>query len=426
LAPLLHRLRFLRAQSLQSFRFAFQAILSQKLRSTLTLLGIIAGVATVIAMVSLVVGFNRKIVEAFSTFGTSPIVIQKYDFDQQREDGVFKKRRDLTLEDSDAITRLLPLAAYVSPERAEGVGLETTVKSPKGKEMQSGKIVGAYPSCAYAQHYSTADGRFMTDADVRHGARICVLGATAAKTLFPGTDPILQDVYIRSAAFKVVGVLEAKGKTLGEDPDALLLIPLTAFDELLPQVKNNDGETLWINVVPHDPSETEALKEQCRSLLRSRRGLKTGDLDDFQINASEGALKSLQTIINGIAAVMIFIASIALVVAGVGVMNIMLVSVTERTREIGVRKAMGATRKDIAAQFLVEAVALTSVGGGLGIVLGLSVAGLVRLILDFPAAAPLWSVLVGFGVSTAVGLTFGLWPAMRAARKDPIEALRYE
>jgi putative ABC transport system permease protein len=425
-SSLLQRLLSVRAQILQSLRFALQAIAAQKLRSTLTLLGIIAGVATVIAMVSLVVGFNRKVIEAFQTLGASRLIIHKYDYGEQNENGVFKKRKNIELADSEAIQRLVPQAAHVSPERAEVVGTETTVKSPKGKELQSGQIVGGYSAFTFAQDFNVADGRFITDADVRHGARICVLGASAARTLFPGSDPIFQDVYIRGVGFKVVGVFVAKGKMLGNDPDSILVIPLTTFDELLPQVKNGDGETLWINVVPHDPSDAEALRDQCSAIMRSRRGLKTGSPDDFQITTSESDLKSLQSIIDGIAAVMLFIASIALVVAGVGVMNIMLVSVTERTREIGIRKAMGATRKDIAAQFLVEAVALTGVGGGLGIILGLSVAGLVKLVFDFPAAAPLWSVLLGFGVSTIVGLTFGLWPAMRAARKDPIEALRYE
>jgi putative ABC transport system permease protein len=201
---------------------------------------------------------------------------------------------------------------------------------------------------------------------------------------------------------------------------------MPVFDALFPEVKNGSGDTLHIATVPRDPARVQEMTDQEVAVLRQRRGLKANQDNDFAIYTADESLETFRQITGSIAAAMIFIAAIALLVGGVGIMNIMLVNVTERTREIGVRKALGATRKDIAAQFLVEAVALTGLGGGLGIAAGLGVAMAVRLVFDFPAAAPLWSIALGFGISTAIGLGFGLWPAVKAARQDPIEALRYE
>ncbi|HEX9967824.1 MAG TPA: ABC transporter permease [Solirubrobacterales bacterium] len=415
----------LRLSWTENVRFALGAMRAQKLRTFLTLLGVVAGVATVIMMVSFVAGFDRSVTRAFSSFGTHLVQFQKFEPrfgpDDNREEE--RNRRDLTLEDAAALKRLATLAAAVSPERY----LFPPAEVRAGREIANGPaLAGVTPDYPLANYSFVQDGRFLIDADVRHAARVAVLATDPADALFPRQDPIGRRISIDGRDFEVVGVLEKKGSFLGGSGDNLVLIPISTFDELFPQVRDGGGDTIHIATVPRRPADYDALIEQETAILRARRKLRSNQENDFATFTSMGMLRNFRQITGGVAAVMILIAAIALVVGGVGVMNIMLVNVTQRTREIGLRKALGATRRDIAIQFLAEAVTLTGVGGGLGIAIGLGAALLARLALDFQAAAPLWSVALGFGVSTAVGLTAGLWPAVKAARQDPIEALRYE
>lgn len=409
---------------LENVRFALKAMREQKLRSFLTLLGVTVGVATVIMMVSFVVGFDRQVTAAFTAFGTHLVQFQKF---EPRFGGRIpeeeRNRRDLTIEDAEALKRLARHAKAVSQERY--LFGNPVVKAGR-REAIGAVIVGTNPDYAEANVHFTQDGRFLSDADVRHGARVCVIGPDLADTLFPLLDPVGRAITVDGRAYQVIGVFESKGSFFGGTNDSHLAIPITAFDEQYPHIKNGGGDTIHIATVPRRPEDYEALIEEETAILRARRGLRPGQPNDFAVFTSAGQLRQFQQITGGVAAAMLVIAGIALLVGGVGVMNIMLVNVTQRTREIGVRKAVGATRRDIARQFLVEAVTLTGVGGALGIGLGFGVAYLVRATLSFQAAAPAWAVTLGFGVSTVVGLVFGMWPALRAARADPIEALRYE
>jgi putative ABC transport system permease protein len=419
-------MRLFRVPWTENVGFALGAMRAQKLRSFLTLLGVMAGVATVIMMVSFVVGFNNQVTAAFTAFGTHLVQFQKFEPrfggpggppEEQRN------RRDLTIEDARALRRLSTLVAAVSQERY--IFSDVTVKAGQ-EEANSPILLGTNPDYSPANTHFVQDGRFLTDADLAHGGRVCVIGVDVADALFPHRDPIGQLLTLNGRAYEVVGLFEKKGSFFGGSNDNFVAIPITAFDDQFPEVKNGGGDTIHIATVPKRAEDYEALIEEETAILRARRGLRPNQPNDFAIFTSEGQLKSFQQITGGVAAAMIVIAAIALVVGGVGVMNIMLVNVTQRTREIGLRKALGATRRDIATQFLMEAVTLTGVGGALGIGLGLGAALAARLAFAFQAAAPPWSVLLGFGVSTAVGLIFGMWPALKAARQDPIEALRYE
>jgi putative ABC transport system permease protein len=419
------RLQLFKVPWTENVGFALTAMRSQKLRSFLTLLGVVAGVATVIMMVSFVVGFNNQVVKAFTAFGTHLVQFQKYEprFGGGGVPEEQRNRKDLTIEDAEALKRLSTLVAAVSTERYKFAG--TIVRAGR-EEANAPLVLGTNPDYSVANTHFVQDGRFLTDADLKHAARVCVIGTDVADALYPHRDPLDQELTLNGRAYRVVGLFEKKGSAFGGSNDNFVAIPISTFDDQFPERKNSGGDTIHIATVPKRAEDYDALIEEETAILRVRRGLRPGQPNDFAIFTSVGQLQNFQQITGGVAAAMLVIAGIALLVGGVGVMNIMLVNVTQRTREIGLRKALGATRRDIAIQFLMEAVTLTGVGGALGIAVGLGVALLARVLFDFQAAAPPWSIALGFSVSTAVGLVFGMWPALKAARQDPIEALRYE
>jgi putative ABC transport system permease protein len=410
---------------LENMRFALGAMRAQKLRSFLTLLGVMAGVATVIMMVSFVVGFNNQVTASFTSFGAQLVQFQKFEprFNGPERPEEERNRRDLTYEDALALKRLSKLVKAVSAERY--LFMNTTVKAGRN-EANGPTVFGGIPDYCEANVHFVQDGRFISDADVLHAARVAVIGTDVADALWPQRDAINEELTLNGRAYQVIGIFEHKGGFMGGSNDNFVAIPITSFDDQFPQIKNGHGDTIHIATVPKRPEDYHALIEEETAIMRARRGLKASQENDFATFTSVGQLKQFQAITGGVAAAMLVIAAIALLVGGVGVMNIMLVNVTQRTREIGLRKALGATRRDIATQFLVEAVTLTGVGGALGIAFGLGAAFIARATLQFQAAAPVWSIVLGFGVSSAVGLVFGMWPAVKAARQDPIEALRYE
>jgi putative ABC transport system permease protein len=411
----------------ENVRFARIALASHKLRSSLTVLGIVIGVTTVIAMVSIIEGFNNNIIKNFQSFGATLVQFQKFDprFGPGERDDSQRQRKNLTYEDAIALKRLCPSMLAVSPERytfsGEGPSIDVTYN---GEEATPDTLAGVTEDFTTANNHFVGEGRFIGAGDVLRSAPVMVIGRGVADSLFPHSDPVGKIVTLAGRKYQVIGVMEKQGATMFESTDSHVFMPLTTFDSHFPQIKRDRGVN--IATVPKRPDLVDEIVEEGTAVLRVRRKVPFNKPSDFGIMTPDKLIGNFRAITGGITLAMIFISSIALLVGGVGVMNIMLVSVTERTREIGIRKAIGAVRRDIVQQFLTEAMTLSGIGGAIGVALGLTIALVVRKISPLPTTTPLWSIVVGLVVSISIGLFFGIYPAYKAARLDPVDALRYE
>jgi len=407
----------------ESVRLALKAILSHKLRSILTTTGVMIGVMTVIGMLALIDGLNRKITSQLTSIGTNIFYVQKRGWILNREEmQAAKGRKNLTLEDAEAVSQQVQSAQRVAPMLS---GLATVRYS--GEILDGVEIVGTTPEYQYITEFKIENGRQLTSADLNQNRQVSLIGKTVAEQLFGSANPVGNSIFIGQNRFEIIAVLQAKGELFGNDLDNIIIIPISTYIKLISgPISIRGRESVTIIVEPESPEQIETTRNEIVSLLRKRRNVKPYDENDFSINTAEQLLETYRNITSGVFGLMIGVTALSLVVGGIGIMNIMLVSVTERTREIGIRRAVGAKRKDILRQFLIEAIVLSCVGGVIGMCLGFVLAVLVSQIVNLPAAVTWWSILLGFGFSVLVGIFFGWYPASRAASMNLVDSLHYE
>jgi putative ABC transport system permease protein len=398
---------------------ALDTLRTHKFRSLLTVLGVLIGTTTVIVVASIIAGLDTQLVQAAEQFGTRVVWVYKLQMGTPhrltREE---RLRKPLSYDDAMAIKEECPAVEEVSV--ALFSGLEEF--GFKGREMAGAQFMGVDANYLAIANSSLADGRFFTQTDDLHRREVTVIAANVVEQLFQHEDPVGKSIVVDGHTLEVIGTLNKFKGFLGDSPDDRdIFIPYWTYKKLYPAAKDHFVSALAAR------GQLDEAQDEIRGLLRRRRHVKPSDPDNFGISTAESLITEFRQIIGTVGLVMVVISSIGLLVGGIGVMDIMLVSVTERTREIGVRKAVGARQRDIAWQFLLEAVVLTGSGGLIGIAIGWLLSFMIRMMVpSLPSTVPLWSVVAGFVVSTSVGLFFGLWPALKAARLDPITALRYE
>jgi putative ABC transport system permease protein len=396
---------------------ALGALRANKLRSFLTLLGTIVGVTAVIAIISLIQGMNAYVSNALMSQGANVFTIDKFGFIISEEE--FRnaiKRKDLTVGDAEAVAALSRSAAFVKAENERGD--DVRLGATRLRRIPIKGVAGDY---AEVDRSELHEGRHLTQNDMTRRRTVAVLGYEVWEKLFDNRPAVGQEVRIGDFKYLVVGVAAKKGSVFGQSQDNYVIVPLSAWQKVY-----GARGSITIGVAAVDEASFELAQDEARAILRARRGVAPGKDDDFGIVTAEMFMDLYRNFTSAAFIVLVGVAGLSLVVGGIVIMNIMLVSVTERTREIGIRKALGARRRDVLLQFLVEAATLSLTGGAIGVLLGISLALLVAAISPLPAAVSWVAILLGLGMSTGIGLLFGIYPAARAARLDPIVALRFE
>ena len=417
--------RLLRIAALwEAFLVATGSLRANKLRPALTLVGIVVGVSAVIAVVTIIKGLDQTVATTFSSQGSTVFTVSKRPrVITSREDFIkFNKRKDVTQDDAEAIFRLCSVCyrTGIAANAAQAV---------KHKDQKSDNVFirGVTPTAMFDIDAVTIDaGRIWTESEGATAREICVVGADILQNLFGGAEPdraVGQEVHIAGRPYLIIGVLQPLGKILGFSRDNIIYIPYSTY-----QKNFGAHESLVVFVKTASAEQLEETEDQVRTIMRNRRGKIFTDEGDegFALETQDVFLDLYGKATSNIYLVTVLVASLSLFVGGIVVMNIMLVSVTERTKEIGIRKAIGARRKDILTQFLIEAVTVTATGGAIGVLTGFALAYIISALIGFPLLINGWSVILGVGLSSAVGIVSGLWPAWRAARLHPIEALRAE
>jgi putative ABC transport system permease protein len=402
----------------ETFRLSLDALRAHKLRSFLTLLGVILAVTTLVAVMSVVAGLNFYVADRVANLGANVYVVDRFGIITSEVEWVKAQKRPLvTLEEFQWVRDHVK-----SAERVAAAGWVNIDMRYNGVLLENTRVMGASADYAELRNIGLASGRYITEADDRHHSPICVIGADVAKKFFPNVDPIGRTIRAGTHSYQVVGVAEAIGSAFGQSQDNFMLIPLVTY------YKEWHTQADWLAIFVQAPS-TEmipASEDEVRMLMRAHRHLDWDTKDNFAILGSDSIMALWKDLTGNLFGVAMALTGVFLVVGGIVIMNIMLASVTERTREIGIRRSLGARKKHIILQFMTESAVLAAVGGIIGIVLAYGIVALGRATTSIPMRTPLSAVIISLAVSTCVGLFFGIYPAMRAARLDPIEALRAE
>lgn len=411
-----------RASNLQfteAVSIATSSLWAHKLRSVLTLIGVVIGVAAVIAVVSLIHGANRYVATKVFNLGADVFGLAKQPSIITNVDDFleFQKRKRLTMEDYESVRDLCKSCKEVGASLGGRVEIRSGLNSLKDTNLRAWT-----PQMPELYDVDLIEGRHLTEADLRTAAPVCVIGTDIVENLLPGVDPVGKEIRWNNVSCQVIGVGKKEGSSLGTSLDNWIILPLTTYLKEF----GSQQDSLRITSRAGSATRIQDSVDEVRQIMRGRHHLAYGVKDDFAIETSDSFLSLWKDISQSFFLVTIAIASISLVVGGIVIMNIMLVSVTERTREIGIRKAMGARRSDILLQFLIESSTMAVIGGAIGVILGVLVAKIVSIVSPLPSAVQIWSVLGGLAVALSVGLFFGTYPASKAAKLDPVEALRSE
>lgn len=401
----------------ESIKMALDGMVSNKLRTFLTLLGIIIGVGAVIAMVSLGFGVKENIKENISKLGSNLLMVSSGGRTASGARLAAGEGARLTFDDMQAIAKQVDGIAGIS------ASVNTSYQLVAGNQNWTSRVEGTTPSNFAIQNYELEDGRLFTERDMNSRARVAVIGKTVADNLFPGDNPVGQIMRVKKAPFQVIGVLKSKGSSgMGQDQDDIVVMPLTTAQNRMMGITHVQR----ITVQAENENVINDVQAEVEQVLRVRHKIKEGDYDDFTISNMAAIMDTMMETANSITLLLGCIAAISLLVGGIGIMNIMLVSVTERTREIGIRKALGATYDNILLQFLIEAMVIGIVGGFVGVVLGIGASYGLSHFAGWNTVISWWAIVIAVVFSVGIGLFFGIYPARKAALLDPIDALRYE